>query len=456
LLLSSRFNGLNFLRGLDGSVAIQDQRTGESVTYGELAERVERRQRELGVLEGSLVFLGFSTDIDTIVSYLALRAARVTLALLDPALDKSRLESLCAAYSPNIIIGLPQIGLGIAAATGPLGEDRILLSTSGSTGSPKFVRLTEDAVQASSQQIVTAAGITQSDRALLSLPLHYSFGVSVLNSHLLAGAGLVIGAQGSMSPDFAAEIAASGVTNLYAVPFSIDVFHRTALFDQPLGQLRSVTVAGGKLAPDVTLSTFEALARQSVDLIIRYGATEATSAISMLAAQELPQFLGSVGTPLSGINLEVLDPDESGVGNLRVCGPNVMLGYAFSRADLGLGSTIGGCVDLGDRARIDPEGRLWITGRSGRFAKVRGLRIGLDELESELAGSVRCAAMESKDQVVLLVEAGDSPVPGAREIERQLNMRPGTIRIQEVAELPRTSSGKLDRQSVAVLVQSQS
>lgn len=454
--MSSSLIGLNILRGLDGSVAIQDLRTGESVTYSELAERVERRRRELGGLEGSLVFLGFSTDIDTIVSYLALRAAHVTLALLDPTLEKSRLESLCAAYSPNRLIGLPETGLADGSATGSLGEDRILLSTSGSTGSPKFVRLSEDAVQASSHQIITAADITQSDRALLSLPLHYSFGLSVLNSHLLAGAGLVIGAQGSMSPDFAAEIAASGVTNLYAVPFSIEAFHRTALFDQPLGQLRSVTVAGGKLAPDVTLSTFEALARQSVDLVIRYGATEATSAISMLPAQDLPQFLGSAGTPLSGINLAVIDPDEAGVGNLRVCGPNVMLGYASSRADLGLGSTIGGCVDLGDRARIDSVGRLWIAGRSGRFAKVRGLRINLDELESELAGSVRCAAMESQDQVVLLVEAGDSPVRGAREIERQLKVRPGTIRIQEVAELPRTPSGKLDRRSAAELVQSQS
>lgn len=447
--------------GPDGSVAIQDQRTGESVTYGELADRVERRQREFGALEGSLVFLGFSTDTDTIISYLALRQARATLALLDPALDTGRLESLCTAYSPNAVVGLPEVGLpevGLtaAAATSPLGEDRILLSTSGSTGSPKFVRLSEDAVQASSQQIITAAGITASDRALLSLPLHYSFGLSVLNSHLLAGAGLVIGAQTSMSPDFAAEIAASGVTNLYAVPFLIEVFRRTALFDQPLGQLRTVTVAGGRLAPDLTLSTFESLARQSVELVIRYGATEATSAISMLPAQDLPQFLGSVGTPLSGINLAVIDPDEVGVGNLRVCGPNVMLGYASSRADLGLGSTTGGCVDLGDRASIDSEGRLWIAGRSGRFAKVRGLRINLDELESELAGSVRCVAMESEDQVVLLVEVSDSPALSVRDIERQLNVRPGTIRVQPVVELPRTPSGKLDYRLAAELVQSQS
>jgi acyl-coenzyme A synthetase/AMP-(fatty) acid ligase len=453
--LSSNHIGLITLGGLDGSVAIWDQRTGASVTYGELAERIERRQRELGVPENSLIFLGFSTDIDTIVSYLALRAAGVTLALLDPALDKGRLESLCAAYSPNRVIGLPEIGLADSAATGPLGEDRILLSTSGSTGSPKFVRLTEDAVQASSRQIITAAGITQSDRALLSLPLHYSFGLSVLNSHLLAGAGMVIGAQGSMSPDFAAEIAATGITNLYAVPFSVEVFHRTALFDQTLGQLRSVTVAGGRLAPDLTLSTFDALARQSIDLVIRYGATEATSAISMLAAQDLPQFLGSAGPPLSGIDLAVIDPDEGGVGNLRVCGPNVMLGYASSRADLGLGSTTGGCVDLGDRARIDSEGRLWIAGRSGRFAKVRGLRINLDELESKLAGSVRCVAMESEDQVVLLMEDSDSPALSVRDIERQLNVRPGTIRIQSVAELPRTPSGKLDHRLAAELVQSQ-
>lgn len=452
---SSRI-GLKTLGGQDGSLAIWDQKTGESLTYGELAERIERRQRDLEVPEGYLVFLGFSTDIDTIISYLALRAARVTLALLDPTLDKARLESLCAAYSPDRMIGLPEIGYADGADTGSLGEDRILLSTSGSTGSPKFVRLSEDSVQASSHQIITAAGITQSDRALLSLPLHYSFGLSVLNSHLLAGAGLVIGAQGSMSPDFAVELAASGVTNLYAVPFSIEVFDRTALFGQPLGQLRSVTVAGGKLATDMTLSTFETLARQGVDLVIRYGATEATSAISMLPVQDLPEFLGSAGTPLQGINVAVIDPDEEGVGNLRVCGPNVMLGYASSRADLGLESTTGGCVDLGDRARIDSQGRLWITGRSGRFAKVRGLRIDLDVVESELAGSARCVAIESEDQVVLLVEVSELPALSVRSIERQLNVRPGTIRIREVAELPRTPSGKLDRRSAAELVQSKS
>jgi acyl-coenzyme A synthetase/AMP-(fatty) acid ligase len=442
------------LNGLDASVAIRDQRTTESVTYGELTERVERRQQELGALQGCLVFLGFSTDIDTIISYLALRETHATVALLDPALNKERLEYLCAAYSPSRVIGLPEIELADSASTSPLGEDRILLSTSGSTGSPKFVRLTEDAVQTSSQQIIATARITQNDCALLSLPLHYSFGLSVLNSHLLAGAELVIGAEGSMSSGFATEIATSGVTNLYAVPFSVDVFRRTALLEQPLGQLKTVTVAGGRLAPEVTLSTHESLARQSIDLVIRYGATEATSAISMLASHDLPQFLGSAGTPLAGINVEVMDPDEAGIGNLRVCGPNVMLGYAISRADLGRGSTTGGCVNVDDQGRIDSDGRLWITGRSGRFAKIRGLRINLDELESELAGSMRCAAMESQDQVVLLVEASDSLSRSARDIERQLNVRPGTIRVQAVAELPRTSSGKIDRRSAAELVQS--
>ena len=442
----------NSINGPDSSVAICDQKTTEKISYGELAERVERRQGELGELEGFLVFLGFSTNIETIITYLALRETGATTALLDPMLDKVRLQTLCDTYSPNKMIGLPEIGHVDHATFSQLGADRILLSTSGSTGSPKFVRLTEDAIQASSQQIATTSGITHNDRALLSLPLHYSFGLSVLNSHLLAGAGLVIGAHASMSPNFALEIATSAVTNLFAVPFSIDVFRRTALMNQQLGQLRSVTVAGGRLAPDITLSTYEALARQNIDLIIRYGATEATSAISMLAAQDLPKCIGSAGTPLHGINVSVIDPDETGVGNLRVCGPNVMLGYAYSRADLGLGSMNGGCIVVDDQARIDSDGRLWIAGRSGRFAKIKGLRINLDEIESNLAGSLRCAAVESSDQVVLLVETSTSLSRSAREIEQQLNVRPGTIRVQTIDELPRTPSGKIDRRSATEIV----
>jgi len=426
-------------------VAIWDQGSARGITYRELSDLVDRRRSELGPVEGSLVFLGASTEVDTIVTYLALIGAGATLALLDPAVSTERLTTLCESYSPDLVMGLPRIDLDHRAAGGHALDDRILLSTSGSTGSPKFVRLSEMAIEASSRQIVAAAQISEQDRALLSLPLHYSFGLSVLNSHLMAGAGVVIGSQASMSPSFATELVDCHVTNLFAVPFSIEIFRRTALFDGPLGSLRSVTVSGSRLASDLTLSTHESLSNQGVDLIIRYGATEATSAISMLPADALPQHVGSVGAALPGITVSVSHVDESGVGDLQVAGPNVMLGYATSRDDLGSGSATGGVIDIGDQGRIDSEGLLWISGRASRFAKIRGLRISLDELESELAGTIPCAAVEGADQVVLFVEASDSPPPRARDLERQLGLRPGTLAIELVTTLPRTPSGKVDR-----------
>lgn len=443
----------SLLGGTDDTEAILDRTHSRSVTYGELTAMVNALSASWKGTTGSLAFLGFATDLDSIVAYLALMRDEATVVLLDPGLSAERIARLEEAYRPDIVLGFAAVPDRMAPAGRPPLDDRILLSTSGSTGSPKLVRLSAAAIEASAHQIIGASGITADDRALLGLPLHYSFGLSVLNSHLVAGAAVVIGSQPAVSPDFARELSECAVTNLHAVPFSVELFRRTGLLDEPPEGLRTLTVAGGRLAPEATLRTHASLSSRDIDLLIRYGATEATSAISILPPGELPTRVGSAGLPLPGVELRILDPDTDGVGRIEIHGPNVMLGYAESRDDLGKDPMTATGISTGDSGRIDADGFLWVTGRTGRFAKVHGTRVSLDHIEMELSGSMDCAALERDGHVIVVIANPPESLPGQRDLERRFGLGPGTVEIQIIDTLPRTASGKIDQSRLAQLMQ---
>ena len=433
----------------DDRPALIEASTGTVIAHAQLRAAVDRRADQLGADRPALAFLGASPTIDRVVDYLALTYLSSTVALLDPSTAAATLDAWIEAYAPEYVAGFEHVAdRSVQPGDHPdPADDAVLLPTSGSTGSPKFVRLSAGIVLANASQIATALQIDEHHRAMAHLPLFYSYGLSILNSHLVAGACSVLCDESAIRPEFWQAMTDHSVTSLPGVPYNFEMYRRMRLTTMELPALRDVTQAGGKLAPERIEEFRSAFEERGIRFWIMYGQTEATARISVLPHDRLAGRVGSVGQALPGGELTIVDADAEGVGAVSYRGPNVMQGYAERRADLAQGDQLGGVLDTGDLGRLDDEGNLWITGRAKRIAKVIGTRVSLDDLEAKLAVAGHpVAAVDDDDGVLVFVEGVDDTSGLPRSFERILGLPARSVRVRAVEQLPTTASGKIDYQ----------
>ncbi|HMJ03496.1 MAG TPA: non-ribosomal peptide synthetase, partial [Conexibacter sp.] len=426
----------------------------ESLTYAELAGRVEEDARRLGT-ERRLVVVAGANGIDPIVTYLAALSAGHPVLLA----TAEHVEPLAAAYDADVVVA-PEDGAwrfeerrdGSAHDLHP--ELALLLSTSGSTGSPKLVRLSHENVQANAESIAEYLQIGPADRAATTLPMHYSYGLSVVNSHLQAGATLVLTDLSVVDGCFWDLVRREQATSFAGVPYTFELLDRVGFADMDLPHLRYVTQAGGRMAPDRVVRWATAGRERGWDLFVMYGATEATARMSYLPPDLTiahPQTIG-VAIPGGSFSLEPLpECDDHEAGELVYSGPNVMLGYAEAPAELALGPTVD-VLRTGDVARRTPDGLYEIVGRRSRFVKVVGLRIDLGRAEQLLSAHglpVWCAGVD--DTLVIAFEDEGDAEELRRLAARQLGLPPRAVHAFRVPELPRLPSGKPDYRAIAAL-----
>jgi len=454
------------------STALVDVASGRRWSYVELARTVDELAARLRG-ERRLLFLLCRNDAPTVVAWLAALAAGQPVALLDARLDPSLLRPLLAAYAPEMVGGplAPEVAAeyGATAATAPdwpelrrlagggvLHPDlALLLTTSGTTGSPKFVRLSGRAVAANCASIVEGLEIAADQIAISSLPIHYSYGLSVLNTHLAAGATVVLTDESLVAEGFWRAFRDAACTSLAAVPYGYQMLRRLDFDALGVPSLRVMTQAGGKLADPLIAEFHGRMARRGGRFYVMYGQTEATARITILPWDQLPAKLGSAGRAVSGGRLSIATDDapdgDAGTppgttGEVIYRGPNVMMGYALARADLAKGDELGGCLRTGDIGYLDADGLLFVTGRSRRIAKVFGLRVNLDEVEALARRHVACAAVAGPERIILFCETGDGIRTDALRIElsRLLRVNQVAFDVRHLGRLPLQASGKVD------------
>ncbi|MBI1353745.1 MAG: AMP-binding protein [Acidobacteria bacterium] len=451
----------------DSAPALFDVASGEAYDYGRLRDAVGALARTLRSAGGGLVFHHCRTDAASVVAYLACLEAGTPVALLDPNLSAEMRGRPLELYRPELVIAPPEAappepgyrrvgeagpGLGLwrrsddDAPRSVDAELAVLLSTSGSTGSPKFVRLGGRAIRSNAEGIREALAITADDRPISSLPFYYSYGLSVLNSHLLAGAELVLTGEGLTSGVFWGAFRERRCTSFAGVPYSYQMLQRLDIDKLDIPTLNTMTQAGGKLHDRFVQAFHDKITRRERGrLFVMYGQTEATARISILPAERLPEKIGSAGLPLAGGRLEIVD------GEVVYHGPNVMLGYAETPADLAAGDQQRGRLETGDLGYLDDEGFLYITGRLKRIAKVFGLRISLDEVEDLVRPYGPAAAVGADEKLLIWCEFGDDA-----EFQRlsglladKLKVHPTALRFRRIAALPLNANGKVDYQELA-------
>ena len=381
----------NHLSAYGSRTALVDDTT--TITYAELAQRVDGMVKRLGP-QRRLVSIAMTNSVDSVVAYLGALAAGHAVIVVGP--NSTEIDS---NYDPDIVINHGRIERCRAESVHQLHPDlALLLSTSGSTGSPKLVRLSYRNVESNARSIAQYLALTDRDRAMTTLPPYYCYGLSVINSHLLVGAGIVLNEASVIEPEFWDRMRANRCTSIAGVPHTFDLLERADFGNIDLPHLRYVTAAGGRLAPK-QVRRFARLGQlRGWELFVMYGATEATARMGYLPPQLALDHPDCIGIAIPGGHFSI---DAS--GELEYTGPNVMMGYADSSVDLAKRA----CVEMlktGDLASWTDDGLVKILGRKSRFAKIFGLRIDLEHVESELdLDGVQAMCAESDGCLVVAV-----------------------------------------------------
>ncbi len=426
----------------------------DQLTYADLACRVEARSAELGTTR-RLVLLAAANAVDPLVTYLAALASGHPI-LLAPNDHPEALAALVEAYDPDVVAGATASGphllerrLGSRHELHP--ELALLLTTSGSTGSPKLVRLSHDNLQSNAEAIAEYLGITDTDRALTTLPLHYCYGLSVVNSHLFSGASLVLTDLSVVDPCFWDLFGRAGATSLAAVPYTFELLERVGFDTMTLPSLRRVTQAGGRLPPERVRHYSQLGRSRGWDFFVMYGQTEATARMAYLPPDLAAEYPHAVGRAIPGGSL-ALEPvpghPDPEVGELVYAGPNVMLGYAEGPADLAAGRVVER-LRTGDLGRHTGAGLFEVVGRRTRFLKVFGRRIDLHDIEASLLAAghpVACTGTDERLVVAMERRYADATTePDVRRVVGELRVMPDSrVQVLLLDTLPRMTSGKPD------------
>lgn len=423
----------------------------QSVTYEDLAARVAAAMPGLG--EGRrLVLLETRNDIDTLVHYLAALAGEHVALPVPAGRDHS---TILRIYQPDTVVSGGAVTHRRRAGLHRLhGELAMLMSTSGTTGSPKLVRLSRDNLVSNACAVAEYLGIRRTDRAATTLPMSYCYGLSVVNSHLIRGAGLILTDLSVTDKRFWELFARHHGTSFAGVPYTFELLERIGFDAMDLPDLRYVTQAGGRMPPERVRRFAERARDGGWELFVMYGATEATARMAYLPPKLALSRPEAIGGPIPGGSFTIESADDApddAVGELVYRGPNVMMGYAHGPDDLALGKTVES-LHTGDLARRAPDGLYEIVGRTSRFVKMYGLRVDLQRIESALSSCGITAFCTNDGDRLIVAAAGAGAAKDVQRIAAETAGVPAAaVRAVTVDELPLLASGKPDYRTVREL-----
>ena len=440
---------------------------GSVITHVQLAEAAD--SCTAGLSGRQLVFCLCSNTVSSVTAYVGLVRAGHVCVMLTSNLEPDRYRDLAARFTPNAVMGplekLADLGLRVdhsfgdhgfatvASVAPEMNDDlALLMTTSGSTGSPMLVRVSSANLVSNAASIIASLGLTSSDRALTTLPMNYTYGLSIINSQFQCGGSLAVSEASLMDRQFWAMVAEAGATYFGGVPYTYQMLQRIGTKRLAGSTLRMLTQAGGKLAEEAVVQMHAACSSIGIEFNVMYGQTEATARMSVLRSEDVPAHPWSIGKPIPGGAMRIVDPDtgqalpNGSTGELEYSGPNVTLGYASSAGDLARGDEFGGSIRTGDLAVADTDGFFRIVGRRKRFVKIFGSRVNLDDIEKLLAArgtEVACTGVDDRITVHAVGIESDTATALQDEVAAYIGVHKTAIELRMVEQIPRAESGKI-------------
>ena len=444
---------------------------GRHETYGEVLDFV----KGLGDKFNSrvVIILLCHNDVPTVLMYLACMVNRVVPLLISSQTDKESVLNFINIYHPAFVIGYENDLADIAfdwtmseeavagtgfyiAHTGLPGyklncELSLLLTTSGSTGSPKLVRHSYRNLEEQAKNIVDFFELDGTECPMVNLPVMYTMGVSIINSHMSKGATLLLADESLLSKHFWTFFKEAGATSFTGVPYSFELLHRIRFTKMELPKLNLLTQGGGKLAADLQKEFAEYIIAKGGRYIATYGQTEGSARMAYLPSEYALTKIGSIGKSIPNGKLYLKDEEENIIttpftnGEMYYEGPNVTLGYAQKGEDLALGDERHGVLATGDLAYFDQDGMFYITGRLKRFLKLFGHRVSLDECESLIKNElgIECACIGNDKKLVICITDETKKEQVKTVLIERTELYSHVIDVMVLKELPRSAAGKI-------------
>jgi len=446
--------------------------SGMCMSYGELGQAGDEIAEKIG--KRCLVFSLCMNSIGSVVGYTAFIRHHIVPVLLSAHLDRELFYSLYETYQPDYIWYPQEIPMDHEHLQGEIILEKygyyllkpeschsradlypelgLLLTTSGSTGSPKLVRQSYQNIYKNAEQIVEYLHIDNTERPITTLPMNYTYGLSIINSHLMAGATVFLTDSTIMQKEFWVFLKEEKCTSFGGVPYTYEMLDKLQFYRMELPSLKTLTQAGGKLNVELHRKFAEYACKNGKNFVVMYGQCEATARMAYLPPQYSVEKQGAMGIPIPDGRLELWDeggriitePDKT--GELIYKGENVTLGYALCREDLSKGDEFGGILHTGDLAKFDEDGFFYIVGRKKRFLKIFGNRVNLDEAEHLIKKAyqdVECACSGVDDKLCLFL----TDYKKAEEIREFVSEKTGlnktAFKVKIVDIIPKNEAGKV-------------
>lgn len=454
-------------KSFGSNVALKDE-YGATVTYEEIIKAGDLLKNV--VSSRCLVFVLCENRIGSVIGYTAFLNNGIVPVMLSAHLERELLDKLIDNYKPEYlwlpeqkksefdyiesisIYGYTLLKTNFTVHYSLHQELCLLLTTSGSTGSPKFVRQSYVNVKSNAESIVKYLKLDSTERPITTLPMNYTYGLSIINSHLMVGATILLTEKGLMQKEFWNFFKGEKATSFGGVPYTYEMLFRLRFFRMDLPYLRYMTQAGGKITPELHAKFAEYAQQSGKRFIVMYGQCEATARMGYLPAEKVITKCGSMGIAIPGGRFKLIDEDgnqikESHVpGELVYEGDNVTMGYAECGDDLNKGDERGGVLRTGDVAQFDEDGFYYIVGRMKRFLKIYGNRVNLDEIDRMIKGRferIDVASAGIDDHMYIFI-TDDTFSTAVREyVAHKTKLNPVAFKIIAIDEIPKNDSGKV-------------
>lgn len=443
---------------------------GERLSYQQFLEEGDQLMTDLP--ERKVLFLVCRNCLESVCAYIAALRKGIVPVMINSGIDASLFQHLYEAYHPSYIFAPQEWKILENLTLQEMDKYRsfvmcqtswkesyeihpdlaLLLTTSGSTGSPKLVRQSYKNIVSNANSIAEYLEIQPEDCAITTMPMSYTYCLSIINSHLLRGATVIMNDYSIVQKEFWTLMKEEKPTTFGGVPFIYEQLKTLRFARMNLPTLKYLTQAGGKLSKEMAEEFYTICKEKNMKFIVMYGQTEATARMSYLPWEYAKEKAGSIGIAIPGGEFSLIDAEDKEIkeadvtGELVYRGDNVTLGYAESDRDLAKGDERHGILYTGDMAKRDKDGFYYIVGRKKRFLKLFGNRVNLDEVEMILKKqgySCVCAGVDDK----LSIYTTDQDVAIHEEMKKYIGLVLGLhvkgFEVKYIEEIPRNDSGKV-------------
>lgn len=445
-------------------IAVKDNE-GISLSYGTLIDHINKFYPNLK--RRSVAFILCKNTVGSLLGYLSLVEKDVVPLMLSDKIDRELLNTLLETYTPAYLwvpmeknqfhyqVVYEQYGYALLE-TGqeeyPINEKlQILMTTSGSTGSPKLVRYKKGNLEANAKNVAIAFGWTKNERPICDLGMQYTMGLNVINTHLYVGATVLLTTYNLFSSEFWDYLKGERATNFTGVPFSYDIFARLHFERMHLPYLTTLSQGGGKLTDKRFVWLADYAKKNNKRFIASFGTTETSARMAMLPSELAESKIGSIGKAIPEGELFLIDSEGNILSDLvaegEMCykGPNVTMGYGLCREDLNKGDEWNGVYHTGDLARRDEDGCYYVTGRLSRFLKLLSYRVSLDQCERLIQEqfNIECACTGTDQRMDIYITDTNKVREVQEFVANKTGLFKNLFKVFVIENIPRNDSGKV-------------